>query len=120
MIRGLLRQHLCHGLILLGCSAYILSDQRLNLLRIIALLAINLGVVRWLIDHLLTTRSDRIHGRCLKVTRREDVVDGIHTFLLREVLLKQLGDRILHTLQIHQEVTIESLFGLRVQILVLM
>lgn len=44
----------------------------------------------------------------------EDGVDSCTSIGWVEMLLEQLGDRILDTLQIHQEGIVKSLFGLRV------
>ena len=60
-----------------------------------------------------------LHIRTLEVAGWEDVVDGSHRVLLREMLLEELRNRIFHALQVHQKGAIKGLLGLRVQVLVL-
>ena len=118
-----------HRLILLRGPSNVLSDKRLNLLRIISLPNCVLGtlvsqlrgLLRLLEYHLRLpiTGGGILHIRTLEVAGWEDVVDGCHRVLLREMLLEELWYRIFHALQVHQEGAIKGLLGVRVQVLVL-
>lgn len=87
-----------HRLILLGGSPNVLSDKRLDLLRIISLpnsvlgtLVSRLrGLLRLLEYHLRLSKTGGgiLHIRTLEVAGREDVVYGSHRVLLREMLLE--------------------------------
>ena len=117
-----------HRLILLGGPSNVLSDKRLNLLRIISLpncvlgaLVCHLrGLLRLLEYHLrLSITGGVLHIWTLEVAGWEDIVYGCHRVLLRKMLLEELRYRIFHALQVHQEGAIKGLLGVRVQVLVL-
>lgn len=125
---GRLRKYLGHWLLLLGGSSNIFSDERFNLFRIVTTLIVViiresiLLLLVWLEYHCLLLLWHLIHHHIgtLVITGRENVIDGILGVLLAEMLLEELRYGIFDAFQVHQECTIECLFGLGVQIIILM